>query len=215
MMKTLVCNAPAALVVLVCSQFMFTASAANEVRKVEEDRAAQREAVEKVERRETDSELLGTRAGDLISHASNRMADSARRLGKELDAGKETQVIQQRIMEDLEKLIEEAKKPQKSPPPPKGGLVGPAGEKKPEGPPMGQQAGPMPSPADTAAEKSEVKAGEKPSGTRTEFKETREVFMRISPRVIPAVIEGSTEKIPSKYEKMTHDYYRGVAQAGR
>ena len=214
MMKTHVCSAPA-LVVLVCLQVSFSARAANEVRREGAgDRPALTEARERVERRETEGELLGTRPSDVAARVAARMAESAQRLAKQLDAGKQTQVIQQKIMEDLEKLAEAVKKERNSPPP-KGGDGGPPGDPK-DGPPAGQQeAGAKPGAASAGAEKSDVSAGEKASMVRADFKETREVFMRLSQRVIPSVIEGSTEKIPSKYEKMTQDYYRGVAQAVR
>jgi len=215
MMKQLLCSAPAALVVLVCSHFTLTVSAANEARRGgDTDPPAPMEIRERVDRRETTGELLGTRSTDIAGRASDRMEESSRRLAKQLDAGKETQVIQQKIMEDLEKLAEAVKKERNSPPP-KGGDVGPAGEPK-DGAPAGQQkVGEKPGPGSAGAEKSVATAGEKPAARPADFEERREVFMRVSPRVRGAVMEGATEKAPSKYEKMTEDYYRGVAQAGR
>ena len=171
-----------------------------------------------VDDRETSAQLLGQRSSDVINHARDRMSDSAQRLARRLDPGAQTQEIQGRIVKDLDELIAlaqkqkeaEKKNPPKHP-------CGPCrlGEPKPS--PAGQQPVGQPTVTDakSPAGNSATSPGNPAPTARSDFQERGEVFLRVSPRTRDAVIEGSTEKAPDKYAKLTEAYYRGVAQAGK
>lgn len=174
-----------------------------------------KEVVRTVDDQELDDVLLGKRADDLLSRVQGRMDESTTRLAREADAGADTQEVQRRILEDLDQLIEAAKKQaqkKKDCKPCAGG--GPAEAKPADGQQKVGQS--KPNDAATAAANSDKPAAATVARvTPTEFVERREAFMRISPRVIPGVIEGATEQVSEKYRKLTEDYYKAVARAGK
>ncbi len=180
---------------------------------------------EDVENQELDQDLLGQKTdAERIEKNTNligdRMARSRQRLGLNKDAGKITQVIQDRIVVDLEKLIEESRKQecngtgqskpgmaQKQAPPRATGVIVQNGKPK-----EGQS---KPNRGSSPAANS---SAPQPTATQTDLsqqiKETSAEWGKISPRLRDAVIEGSSEQIIEKYRKFVEDYYKGLSQQG-
>jgi hypothetical protein len=180
---------------------------------------------EDVENQELDQELLGQKTdAERIEKNTNligdRMARSRQRLALNKDPGKITQVIQDRIVIDLEKLIEESRKQecngtgqskpgmaQKQAAPRATGVIVQNGKPK-----EGQS---KPNRGSTPAANS---SAPQPTATQTDLsqqiKETQAEWGKISPRLRDAVIEGSSEQIIEKYRKFVEDYYKGLSQQG-
>ncbi len=204
-------GALAASAVLFCAFFITGFATADEARP------ASKEAREKIDSRDDLRDLLGTGPVGPNARLSDRMAESAKRLGKDLDAGPGTQLIQQRILEDLDALIDHMNKKRRSP---KDGPVedGPTAPAEPGDDPGKAKVNPPIAPVDAKSpgDKSSVSsAATQPAKKPVRFEDCSEVFMQISPRTVKAGIEGSTEQISPKYQKLTEDYYRRIAQAGK
>ena len=168
------------------------------------------DVVRGVDDQEQDEVLLGKRTDDLLSRVQGRMDESSTRLTRETDAGLRTQEVQRRILDDLDQLIEAAKKQKKACKTCIG--VGPSEAKPADGQQkVGQSRANDAATAAASSDKPSAAAAAKlpPS----EFVERREAFMRVSPRLIPSVIEGATEQVSEKYRGMTQDYYKAVARA--
>ncbi|HSI33620.1 MAG: hypothetical protein ACAI43_18215 [Phycisphaerae bacterium] len=208
-------GALAASALAFCALFAPVALAADDKPASRPSKAEARNAVDD---KETSAELLGQRSSDVINHAKDRMSDSAQRLGRRYDPGAQTQEIQDRIVKDLDELIELARKQKEAEKknPPKD-PCGPCLPTDPKSNPAGQQpvGPPTVTDAKSPAGQSATSPGNPASTARSDFQERGEVFLRVSPRTRDAVIEGSTEKAPDKYAKLTEAYYRGVAQAGK
>jgi hypothetical protein len=147
----------------------------------------------------------------------DRMARSRQRLAINHDPGKTTQIIQDRILENLDDLIELARnqQAQASAQQQQG-----QGQRRQQPRPGGmqpdnqqaQQPG-QPRPAGTqAAQDSQLSDGGTPVADLSEdIRGTADDFMRVSPRTRDAVIEGSSETVLEKYRRLVEDYYRGVS----
>jgi hypothetical protein len=59
-----------------------------------------------VDDKEQDDVLLGRRADGVVARTTARMDESARRLAREFDPGRQTQEVQRRILDDIEDLID-------------------------------------------------------------------------------------------------------------
>ncbi|HEY0007519.1 MAG TPA: hypothetical protein VGB55_02245, partial [Tepidisphaeraceae bacterium] len=148
-----------------------------------------------------------------------RMARSRQRLAINTDPGKVTQTIQDRILKDLDALIEMAEKNQQQQQQQQQQQAG-----KP------QQPQPQPQPQE-AANKGENKAGEqqeskqdageakanssgvsKPS--EKDIRENASEWGALTPRVRDAVIEAKDEEIVQQYQKLIEDYYEALARQG-
>ncbi|MGH7177637.1 MAG: hypothetical protein ACREJC_09675, partial [Tepidisphaeraceae bacterium] len=147
----------------------------------------------------------------------DRMARSRQRLALNNDPGKVTQVIQERILNDLDDLIEQARQAQAQTRNPKPGA-------KP-----GEQ---MPKPGEQTAnaQNQGAKPGEKPNIGVSPAGDTyrpgqasnaanlsKDIVERLAewggltPRVREAVIEGANENIVQEYRQLVEDYYRSLA----
>lgn len=157
----------------------------------------------------------------------DRMARSRQRLAINNDPGKTTQVIQERILKDLDSLIEQSRRQQATASAqPKPGQPQQPGQKmqqpnagqrqvaqntggKVNGPAMNKTSGSNPKP-------NSISPGQ--SGFDTDLsqqiKESAAEWGRISPRTRNAVIEGADEQIMDKYKRYVEDYYKGVAVKG-
>ncbi len=178
---------------------------------------------EDVENQELEQDLLGKKSDtDRIEKDTiligDRMARSRQRLALNKDPGKVTQIIQDRIITDMDKLIQEARQqecngtsspkpgtPQKAAPPRSSGVVAQNNGKK-----KGQS---KPNRGSTPAANS---SAPQPTPTQTdlsqEIRQTSTEWGQISPRLRDAVIEGSSEQIIEKYRKYVEDYYKGLSQ---
>jgi hypothetical protein len=185
------------------------------------DKLPEEAGKEQIENQEIEKELLGgdpkaEKETKQLNRVGDRMARSRQRLALDNDPGKVTQEIQKRIVIDIDDMIKQAQqtmaqgqsKPGQKP-----------GEPKPQPgqQPGQQQAGqPKPNQGTEAAQNSAVtQAGKANADLSQKINETAREWGNISPRARDAVIEGATEQIPKKYEKLINDYYRGVSTGGK
>jgi hypothetical protein len=152
-----------------------------------------------------------------LNRVGDRMARSRQRLALDNDPGKITQEIQKRIIVDLDDMIKQAQQTMAQGQPKPGQKPG-----QPQQQPGQQQAGQQQAGnsqqnnAQQAAQNSTVSQGVKPNADLSQkINESAREWGAISPRARDAVIEGATEQIPKKYEKLINDYYRGVSTGGK
>jgi hypothetical protein len=182
---------------------------------------------EDVENQELEQDLLGQKTdAEKIEKDTNlvgdRMARSRQRLALNKDAGKVTQLIQDRIVLDLDRLIEQARQQQcnSTGGQPKPGMAQKQGPPKPS--PGVQVQNTNPKPGQSKPNRGSTPAANSTapgqSATQTDLsqtiKETQAEWGNISPRLRNAVIEGSSEQIIEKYRRYVEDYYKGVSQQG-
>jgi hypothetical protein len=149
----------------------------------------------------------------------DRMARSRQRLAINSDPGPVTQEIQKRILDNLDDLIEQARKreaqAQNQPPKPGGDpseAKKPGDQQQPQNSKAGgQQQQGKPAQANSAGNSSGGGDG-KPGDPAADFakQEARE-WGDAPPRDRQAVIESKTEKVLDKYQKMVDDYYRAMS----
>jgi hypothetical protein len=178
---------------------------------------------EQIEQQELEQALAGDQPDaeqiekDLLT-VGDRMARSRQRLALNGDPGNTTQLIQERILKDLDSLIEQSRRQ---------ACAGGSGAPKPGD--KGQQM----AKAKADRQVADVQGGKKSakgsspaaksnspgqSSTQTDvsaqIKESASEWGRISPRTRNAVIEGSSEQVIEKYRRYVEDYYKGVAVKG-
>jgi hypothetical protein len=149
----------------------------------------------------------------------DRMARSRQRLALNNDPGKTTQLIQERILKDLDSLIEQSRR------------QACAGGGQQAGQGQGQQMAQAKSGRQVADVQGASRGGNskgsspakqstspKPTPTQTDLsqdiKESAAEWGKISPRTRNAVIEGASEQVIEKYRRYVEDYYKGVAVKG-
>jgi len=177
-----------------------------------------------VEDQELEKQLLNDKTGDETTNSvkltGDRMARSRQRLALNNDPGQVTQEIQKRIQMDLDGLIKLAQaqqaqmKPGKGPPKP--------GDKS-----KGQQPGqPQPGPQQvakngkehqengkTAAQESTFAQGGPPQvDISQDIKEKMQEWGKLHPRDRDAVLEGASEKVNPKYQKLVEDYFKSLSE---
>jgi len=159
--------------------------------------------------------LEGKQTNDPFASAVADMETVAQRLGRELDAGRDTQRMQQQILKKLDQVLAKARqrrqqgggsKPRK----PQGGQ-NPAGQR-----PDGQQQGQSQSQSASAG-------GSDPSGTSGEGGSTdarqgeslealRRQWGNLPPRLRDELSEGLDESFSPVYQSLTEQYYRRLAE---
>lgn len=171
-----------------------------------------------VDDKELQAELLGGKPGGQngqidIRRAADRMTRSRQRLELQRDAGTVTQVIQHRIIDDLDLLVEAARKQQC-----KGGG---GGQSSP------QDVMQVPKPSESQAQNqgknsqnsggSKAASSSKSSGGQTgqanagkDINELSEEWGRISPRLRGPVLESRDETIVERYRRLIEDYTQAV-----
>jgi hypothetical protein len=147
----------------------------------------------------------------------DRMARSRQRLALNDDPGKITQIIQQRIITDMDYLIDQARKQQaetrnsKSKSQQQQMAQAKPSEAACNNP--GQQ--PKPNTAAKPAQQSrQPGAAQVNSDLSKEIRESAAEWGSVTPRMRDAVIEGSGENVVEEYRKFVEDYYRSVANQG-
>jgi hypothetical protein len=148
----------------------------------------------------------------------DRMARSRQRLAINSDPGRVTQIIQDRILQDFDVLIDQSRKqeaeirnpPKDSQSPQKQSRPG---EQMAKADNQGNKPG---SPkANPVANPAQVSAANAPGNAATdlskEIKESLAEWGQVTPRLRDAQIEGSSETIIEQYRKLTEDYYRSLA----
>lgn len=170
--------------------------------------------------------LLGKAVGDSqieqsIQLAGARMARARQRLAINHDPGNVTQEIQKRILEDLDRLIDQARKNQQS------GSQQTSSQKPSEshqkqsqqvqaqnqGQNQPAQANPPPPSSDGATQTHSAAAGSKPRDLK-QITETASEWGHITPRLRDAVIESKSETLVESYRRLIEDYYEGLSTRG-
>ncbi len=180
-----------------------------------------------IEDQELEADLLGEKPDTEklqkgVNRVGDRMARARQRLAINHDAGKVTQKIQERILLDLDQLIDEARNQQSQPSPSPGqGKPQGEGQQMAQGQPgQGQQSGQQPGQPQTggnnAAQQSQASAGGDPNvKPSTDIRETMQEWGQTTPRLRQAVVEGATETVIDKYKNIVDDYYRALANQRR
>jgi hypothetical protein len=183
------------------------------------DKLPEEAGKEQVENQEVADELLGgdpkaEKETKQLNRVGDRMARSKQRLSLDLDPGKITQEIQKRIVVDLDDMIKQAQQQMASN---RQQQPGQQQAQQPGAQPGQQQPGnPQQNQGQSPAGNSQVsQAGQPNPDLSQKINETQREWGAISPRLRDAVIEGSTEKIIEKYQKLVEDYYRGVSTGGK
>lgn len=163
------------------------------------------EGVPDEEKNETKAALIG-----------DRMARARQRLALNQDPGKTTQIIQDRIIEDFDYLIDEAREQQAQVRNNQNRRPGQRPQQaNPDEMAQAQNQGqnqPQPNPGDNPAEESTAPgAGDPTADLSRDIRETAQEWGQITPRLRDAVIEGSGEKIVEEYKKLVEEYYKSVA----
>jgi hypothetical protein len=186
------------------------------------DKLPEEAGKEAVENQEIEQELLGgdpkaQKETKQLNRVGDRMARSRQRLALDNDPGKVTQEIQKRIVIDIDDMIKQAQQTMAQGDPKPGQKPGQP-QPQPGQQPGQQQANgqPQQNNAQQSAQNSTVsQAGKANPDLSQKINETAREWGNISPRARDAVIEGATEQIPKKYEKLINDYYRGVSTGGK
>jgi hypothetical protein len=174
---------------------------------------------EDLENKETDDALLndkpdvdaGERQANLIG---NRMARSRQRLALNGDPGKVTQLIQKKILDDLDALIEQARKQQAQAR--NSDQQSKAGEKQQNQPAeANQQANQKPNQrSGNPAQDSTPNAGPAANPANkpgTDIRENAAEWGKLTPRVRDAVLDSKDETIIESYRKLVEDYYKSLS----
>ena len=180
--------------------------------------------VEQIEQQELEQALAGDQPNaeqiekDLLT-VGDRMARSRQRLAIKNDPGKTTQLIQERILIDLDTLIDQAKKqaaackpgPGKGKP---GEQMAKAQADRQVADIKGQQARNKTSGQNPKQQSVAPGQAGRDQDLSQKIEETAAEWGKISPRTRRAVQEGADEQIVEKYRRYVEDYYRGMATRG-
>jgi hypothetical protein len=164
----------------------------------------------------------GPSGGNLVENAANRMARSRQRLVTDADPGPITQQLQDRILKDLDQLIEEARR-QDQQSSSSSSSKSQGGQSKPQ-PQTGneqannqgnQQQGGDQSGQGTQGAQNSNNAGASardPGKQGGDLRERLAEWGAISPRQRQAIIEGAGDTPIEKYRTLIEDYYRSLAE---
>ncbi len=179
---------------------------------------------EQIERQELVDDLLqGAPDPEKImtgtADVGQRMARSRQRLALNSDPGRVTQLIQERIILDLDGLIEQARKQEGQPGQADPQMAQKPGEKKQGQRPTGVQANNQgkegQSKPNAGASPAAQSSPPGPAPTNTDLSqainESSREWGKLSPRTRDAVLESAGEQVLEKYRKLVEDYYRGVS----
>ncbi|MGA2497566.1 MAG: hypothetical protein ABSH20_07480 [Tepidisphaeraceae bacterium] len=172
----------------------------------------------KIENQELDDWLKGAKSGDDqltsdIKQAGQRMGRSRQRLALDHDPGKTTQLIQDRVLDNLDHLIQLAQAQQAQ----ASSKSGKPGQQKKPGDQqdMGQQQTGQSQPNNSSNPAQREATGGSQSNQTDPNKDIREGASEwggLTPRERQAIIEGTHEKSIGKYEKITRDYYEALGK---
>lgn len=180
--------------------------------------------VDQIEDQEFKDWLKGAKPGDDqmaddVKMAGQRMARSKQRLGLDHDPGTTTQKIQDRIIANLDHLIEQARQQQaQASSKPGKGQPG----KKPEpgdGKEGQQETGNQPGKQSQPNRGSQAAQNERGGGTQDntanlskEIMEKASEWGKLTPRERDAIIEGASDKVIEKYQNFTRKYYEALGK---
>jgi hypothetical protein len=179
-----------------------------------------------VEDQEFEKQLLQDKLTDdqtsnSVKLTGDRMARSRQRLALNNDPGKVTQEIQKRIQIDLDNLIKLAQAQQAQ-------MKPGSGQPKPGDKPKPQPGQPQPGPQQVAkgqqqkdhqeqgktpAQESVLAQGGEPQvDISQDIKEKMQEWGKLHPRDRDAVLEGASEKVNPKYQKLVEDYFKSLSE---
>lgn len=155
-----------------------------------------------------------------VQSAADRMARSRHRLTADGDVGEVTQRLQARILEDLDTLIEEARRQDQQSARSSGSRGGgaskpgvqPGGEQAPNQGQGQQQAGRQDGQGGDGAKAEADQAGPRLSPQGGDLLERLSEWGAISPRQRQAIIEGASDTPVAKYRQLIEAYYRALAE---
>jgi hypothetical protein len=176
-----------------------------------------------VEDQELEQQLMNDKASEdqttnSVKLTGDRMARSRQRLALNDDPGKVTQEIQKRIQIDLDKLIKLAQQQQAQSKP---GQGKPQPGDKSKQPNQGQPQGPQQvakgqqhqeKGATPAQESTFAQGGPPQVDISQDIKEQMKQWGQLHPRDRDAVLEGASEKVNPKYQKMVEDYFKSLSE---
>jgi hypothetical protein len=185
------------------------------------DQLPEEAKVDDVENQELEKTLLNDVPNDQKNNKEagligDRMGRSRQRLALNTDPGKVTQTIQERIITDMDFLIDQARKQQSET---RNGKPKP-GQQMAQGKPSPQQANnqgaqPQANPAAQPAGQSRAPgSAEVKDDLSKEIRESAAEWGAVTPRMRDAVIEGAGENVIEEYRKLVEEYYRSVANKG-
>ena len=171
-----------------------------------------------IDDQELQAELLGGKPGEKsteidVRRAADRMTRSKVRLEIQRDSGQVTQVIQHRIVDDLDLMVEAARKQQC-----KGGGSGKSSPQDVMQVPKPSESQAQNQGKNTASGGAKAAANSKSAGGGTgqanagkDIRETAEEWGRISPRLRGPVLESRDETIVERYRRLIEDYTQAVS----
>jgi hypothetical protein len=170
--------------------------------------------------KELDSQLLTGKPGadpaeQQVNRVGDRMTRSRQRLALNHDGGQVTQVVQQKIITDLDDLIQQARQreaqtrnrppgsPQQQPEP-----AGAQAQPQNQGKPQSAQRNPGATPA--ANSRRDGPPGQD-AQLSADIKQSLAEWGQVTPRLRQALVDGSGESVVEPYRKMIEDYYKSLA----
>ena len=151
--------------------------------------------------------------GDVMSQVMSLMTDAEKRLVRGLDAGPETQAVQQRILERLDDAIATAL--QQRLPGRAQRMVQGERRKKPDQPPdkHEDQKGPPAEDAAEPGESTDAGTGTEPgTGRRGPFREFRRGWGHLPQRDRDELLQGIEEEFIEQYRPQIEQYYRALTE---
>lgn len=182
------------------------------------DRLPEEAGAADLDKQELDDWLRGGKSGDDqlaedMKMVGQRMARSKQRLALDHDPGKTTQLIQERILKNLDHLIELSRQQQAQAKPGKG-QGGQA--QKPQVAVKPQDGGASkPNQGNQPAGAERITPGGKPTvDASKDIREQASEWGHLTPRERAAIIEGTSDTIIPKYKRLTEDYYEAMGKKG-
>src|SRR4051812_45731401 len=191
------------------------------------DKLPEEASTAQIENQELDEWLRGAKASDDqltddVKMVGQRMGRSRQRLALDHDPGKTTQAIQDRILHNLDNLIQLARQQQ---------AQAQASQGKGQKPQQGQQPKPdsgakadnqgkqpgQPNPnrgQNPAQTERQGGTGDNTADTSRDIMEKAAEWGGLTARERQAIVQGMNEKIIEKYKKLTDDYYEMISKKG-
>jgi hypothetical protein len=188
------------------------------------DRLPEEADTAKIENQELDEWLRGSKSSDDqltddVKLVGQRMARSRQRLALDADPGKTTQAIQDRILTNMDNLIQLARQ-QQAQASAKPGKGQPGQGQKPQPNPgvkadnQGKANQSQPNRAASPANAEGRNGTDDTSASSKDIREKASEWGGLTPREREAVIEGTSEHTITKYKKLTDDYYEVMGKKG-
>lgn len=175
---------------------------------------------EELDNQEFDEWLRGGRSGDDqlvndVKQAGQRMGRSRQRLALNHDPGKTTQLIQERIIQNLDNLIQMARQQQAQASSRQGQPSQPGQQPQPGEGQMGQQQTGQPQPnrgSTPASSERRGGTGDTNADLSKDIREKAAEWGTLTPKERQAVIDGMHDKAIPKYKRLIDEYYEMMSR---